>query len=72
MSGGAARLVDSSAGSALGLRLGGAGAVPGLAGEDRVDEVGLAQPAEAVDAELVGEQVQVGERALLERVAVQD
>ena len=32
---------------------------------------GLAQAAEAVDAELVGDQVEVGERALLERVAVQ-
>ena len=46
--------------------------VAGLAGEDRVDQVGLAQAAEAVDAELVGEQVQVGERALLQRGAVQD
>ena len=43
-----------------------------LAREDGVDELGLAQAAEAVDAELVGEQVQVGERALLQGGAVQD
>src|SRR5439155_20956889 len=50
-----------------------AGAVlAALAGEDRVDEVGLAQPAVAVDAELGGERVQVGERAVLEAAAIQD
>ena len=37
----------------------------GLAGDDRVDQVGLAQAPEAVDSELVGDQVEVGERALL-------
>jgi hypothetical protein len=37
-----------------------------LALEDRVDEVGLAQAAVAVDGELTGEGVQVGEGALFE------
>src|SRR6185437_127515 len=37
-----------------------------LPGDDRVDQLGLAQAAEAVDAELVGEQVQIGEWALLQ------
>jgi hypothetical protein len=55
----------------LGLGLGRCRPVAGLARDDRVDQVLLAQPAEAVDAELVGDQVEVGERALLERVAVQ-
>ena len=36
-----------------------------------LDQLGLAQAAEAVDAELVGEQVKVGERALLQLGAVQ-
>ena len=40
--------------------------------EDAVDEVGLAQPAEAVDAELRGDDVQVCERARLEGVAMQN
>ena len=40
-----------------------------LAGDDRLDEVGLAQAAEAVDAQLAGEQVKVGERTALEGVA---
>ncbi len=44
----------------------------GLAREDGVDQVILAQTAEAVDAELVGEQVQVRERALLQGGAFQD
>ena len=44
----------------------------GLALDDRVDQFGLAQPAEAVDTELVGEQVQIGEWALLQRGAVQN
>ena len=35
-------------------------------------ELGLAQPPEAVDAELRGDRVQVGERARLEGVAMQD
>ncbi len=43
-----------------------------LAREDGLDEIGLAQAAEAVDPELVGEQVQIGERALLQGGAVQD
>src|SRR6185437_5526612 len=44
----------------------------GNRGDDRVDQLGLAQAAEAVDAELVGEQVQIGEWALLQSGAVQD
>ncbi len=44
----------------------------GLALEDRVHELGLAQTAEAVHTELVGEQVQVGQRALLQSGAIQD
>ena len=44
-------------------RLGGDVVLAGLVGEDGVDQVGLAQAAEAVDAELVGEQVQIGKGA---------
>ena len=40
--------------------------VAALAREDRRDEVGLSQAPEAVEAELGGDQVEVGERALLE------
>ena len=39
--------------------------------EDRVDQLGLAQPAEALEAELVGDRVQVGERAGLQLGAVE-
>jgi hypothetical protein len=60
----------------LGLGLGDRGdrgdGLIGLPGDDRVDQLGLAQAAEAVDAELVGEQVQIGEWALLQSGAVQD
>ena len=59
-------------GASSSSHLGGRRLGAGLARDDRVDQVGLAQAAEAVDAELVGDQVEVGERALLERVAVQD
>ena len=48
----------------------GAGLLAALAGEDRVDQVVLAQAAEVLDPELAGEQVEVGERALLEPGAV--
>src|SRR5215212_824241 len=63
-------------GGRLRLRLGRgpgvrAGTRTGLAGDDRVDQLRLAQAAKAVDAELVGDQVEVGERALVERVAVE-
>ena len=54
-------------------RLGLAGRLgAGLAGDDGVDQLLLAQTAESVDAELVGEQVKVGERALLQLGPVQD
>ena len=50
--------------------LGAGEVVAGLLGEDRVDQVVLAKTAEAVDAELVGEQVEIGERGLRERGAI--
>ena len=56
-----------SLGLRVGVRLGRAG----LTGDDGVDQLGLAQAAEAVDPELVGQQVQVGERALLQLGAVE-
>src|SRR5439155_18143741 len=70
----AAATVPAPAGRRLGLLLLGARGgrlLPALLDEDGVDEIGLAQPAEAVHAELVGDQVQVGQRALLQRGAVQ-
>ncbi|MEZ5120831.1 MAG: hypothetical protein R2736_04525 [Solirubrobacterales bacterium] len=39
--------------------------------DDRVDQRGLAQATEAVDAQLASDRVQVGERALLESGAVE-
>ena len=57
--------------AAAGVAALGAGeVVAGLLGEDRVDQVVLAEAAEAVDAELVGEQVEIGERGLRERGAI--
>ena len=50
--------------------LGAGEVVAGLLGEDRVDQIVLAKTAEAVDAELVGEQVEIGERGLRERGAI--
>ncbi len=49
--------------------VGGGRLLAGLAGDDRLDDLGLAQTAEAVDAELAGEHVKVCERAALEGVA---
>jgi hypothetical protein len=43
-----------------------------LALEDGVDEIALAQLAEAVDGQLLGQLVQVGERGVLQRGAGQD
>ena len=57
-------------GLGLGLLGGGAVAVARLAGDDGVDQVIAAQAAIAVDPELVGQQVKVGERALLQLGAV--
>src|SRR5947209_7154145 len=48
----------------VGVRLGGVPAA--LALDDGVDQVGLAHPAEAVEPELGGDHVQVGERTGLE------
>jgi len=42
-----------------------------LAGENRVDEIRLAQAAEGVEADLRGDGVKIGERAGLERGAVE-
>ena len=42
-----------------------------IAGEDRVDQLALAQPPEAVEAELVGDRMQVGERAGLQLGALE-
>ena len=50
--------------------LGAGEVVAGLLGEDRVDQIVLAKTAEAVDAELVGEQVEIGKRGLRERGAI--
>ena len=69
---GAPRLRPARVGLGLLGLLGRSAVLARLLGDDRVDQVGLAQAAEAVDAELVGDQVKVGERAALERVAVQD
>jgi hypothetical protein len=43
-----------------------------LVGDDALDELGLAQAAEAVDPELGGDRVQIGERAGLQRGAGQN
>src|SRR5262249_27701599 len=48
-------------------RVGGRGAA--LARDDRVDQLLLAQTAEAVDAQLRGDRVQIGERAVRKRGA---
>ena len=52
-------LVDGLLGDRLGV-------VAALVGDDPVDEVGLAQTAEAVEAELRGDRVQIGEGARLQ------
>ena len=64
-------LIDAILTKQAGVAALGAGeVVAGLLRDDRVDQVELAEAAEAVDAELVGEQVEVGERGLRERGAI--
>ena len=64
----------------LGVRTGGATTIGrsrrgaprgGGFAEDRVDQIGLAQPAKPFEAELVGDRVQVGQRAGLQLGAVE-
>jgi hypothetical protein len=43
-----------------------------LARDDRVDQIVLAQSPVSVDRQLRGDRVQVGERARIERAAIED
>ena len=65
----------ASAGARRSARLGarrlGARRLGGRLVEDRVDQLGLAKPPEALEAELVGDRVQVGERACLQLGALE-
>ena len=63
--------VGLSLGLGLHIGLGGLPAVALLAGEDGVHEVGLAETAEAVEAELRGDGVEVGKRAGLQGGAIE-